>query len=117
MGITISHDAWQSSYYAFWLWRKHLFAVAGFGDLRTLDEYFDPDDDDWPEGVPEDVVVRGLKDERLPKQVRYHCATPRRIRAAEPHITPDFRVQSLACTAYGCLVRVVGGLSLRRKPT
>ena len=30
-----------------------------------------------------------LGHERLPKQVRYHCATPRLIRAGEPHITPN----------------------------
>jgi hypothetical protein len=67
MGITISHGAWESSYYAFDRWRQHIFRVAGFGDLRTITEYFDPDDeDDWPGGVPDGTVTHDLRDE-VPK--------------------------------------------------
>jgi hypothetical protein len=63
MGIELSHGAWQSSYYAFWLWRRFIFETAGFGDLRTVDGYFDPEDeDDWPDGPPSDLEPRDLRD-------------------------------------------------------
>lgn len=106
MGITISHDAWQSSYYGFTLWRRHIFRVAGLGDLRTIIEYFDPEDeDDWPDGVPDGTVLTDLRD-AVPKS---HPLYPLFAMADSPGTEggspPPHRVPSLARSLEALLLR------------
>jgi hypothetical protein len=106
MGIKISHDAWQSSYYGFDLWRRQIFRVAGLGDLRTVMEYFDPEDeDDWPDGVPDGIVLTVLRD-TIPKS---HPLYPLFAMADSPGTEegspPPHRVPSLAHSLEALLLR------------
>lgn len=97
MGITVSHEAWESSYYGFDLWRRHIFQVAGFGELGTVIGFFDPEDeDDWPNGVPDGTVLTDLRDAVPKSHPLYPLFAMADTPGAEGESPPPHRVPSLA---------------------
>lgn len=106
MGIEISHGAWRSSYYGFARWRQHIFRVAGLGDLRTITEYFDPEDeDDWPEGVPLGTALFDLRDAVPKSNPLYPLFNMADSPGDERGTPPAHTVPSLALSLQAMLLR------------